>query len=149
MQLFGCRRQAYGGGPAHDVTKCQERAANACGIVLNIAQLITKESLHWTGSGVWILIERTLFFVSTSTKSAIVSDITGATFNIEKRRVIYVLLKLIFLLHWKYFFCKCSLILNIRSITKICKRLKMHIQQTATCVHVFNWLNTNYSYIHI
>ena len=31
-------------------------------------------------------------------------------------------------------FCKCSLILNIRSITKICKRLKIHIQQTATRV---------------
>jgi len=52
LQVLGYRRQADGGGPAHDVTKCQERAADACGIVLTIAQLITKESLHWTGSGV-------------------------------------------------------------------------------------------------
>jgi len=41
LQVFGYRRQEYGGGPAHDVTKCQERAASACGILLTIAQLIT------------------------------------------------------------------------------------------------------------
>jgi len=41
LQVLGYRRQADGSGPAHDVTKCQERAADACGIVLTIAQLIT------------------------------------------------------------------------------------------------------------
>lgn len=41
LQVFGYRRHVDGGGPDHDITKCQERAADVCGIVLTIAQLIT------------------------------------------------------------------------------------------------------------
>jgi len=32
-----------GGGQAHDVTKCQEREANACGIVLTTVQPLLRK----------------------------------------------------------------------------------------------------------
>jgi hypothetical protein len=54
LQVFDYSRQADGGGTDHDVTKCQERAADYCGIP--IFQYISTEMQRYTVYFIWKLL---------------------------------------------------------------------------------------------